>query len=180
MRHLPILSLVLVPLAIACGEKKSSLAFKGPDPASPSEVPPVTVTSDAVTRAHATCALPHGSIDEYSNVDGLISRLSHHWLYCGNQVAYLDGVAGVEFTSDGHMFWLEKDDTGAVVRGTGISRVASYDIQAPFDSQYNNNSYQITAWYPDRSQTDTYASFESGPARMQLVGFDGAFVSLDP
>lgn len=64
------------------------------------------------------------------------------------------------------------------MRGRGIAGPAVYEILPPSDAKVNNVGLQINVRRPDRFTMPTRATFEKGPRRLFLQGFDGAFVPI--
>jgi len=86
---------------------------------------------------------------------------------------------GLEWTQDGHFFWLSRDQAAGVARGVGLAGHAAYEISPPTSLEYNDVSFQITTWYADRAHRGDYATFEKGPRRLSLTSFGGYFVPLE-
>jgi hypothetical protein len=116
-----------------------------------------------MSAAAAQCDAPHGGVERYTTVAELVVLLSGHWFYCsvpagksiqgrGSAVARV----GLEFTSDGHFYWLSPDTSDTVVR----TEIAGYTIYPPNNAKYNNVSFQIDITYPYGSTMPTRTTFE--------------------
>lgn len=172
-----------VASAVGCGGTTSvgSDARPAPDPLSPTSTPEVVFTASDVDAARARCNAPHGVVDGYSSVDALVARLTTTWFLCPGapdaSSPLGDGryPVGVEFTVDGHFYWLVEDDSYGAVRGRGIAAAAAYEIEPPYEAEYNNVSYAIDVRYADRSTMSTYATFEAAPRRLLLQFLDATY-----
>lgn len=160
---------------VACGGDLGTDTRKAPSPETPSSTPASTFTAQDVDAATARCSAPHGDLETYATVDKLVSMLSQTWLYCGT---FVGKRVGVELTADGHFYWLSRNEAGVVIRGKGIEEAAGYEITPPSNAAFNNVSFQIDVIYPSGSIMGTRATFEAGPRRLALQGFDGMFVPL--
>lgn len=182
-----VLSLLLSSLVgiTGCGgEVVGTEGRPAPDPSKPTAVPAPELSPADVDTSLASCSAPHGDVRRYSTVDEMVSLLSGAWLYCASDEppTSLSPMTasrnGIEFTVDGHAFWLGRDESRGVVRGRGLEGAMTYEIEPPSNAQYNNASFQMNLWYADRSVMPTYATFEDGPRRLTLQGIDGWFVPL--
>lgn len=160
---------------VACGGDLGTDTRKAPSPETPSSTPASAFTAQDVEAASARCRAPHGDLETYATVDKLVGMLSQTWLYCGS---FVGKRVGVELTTDGHFYWLSRNEAGVVLRGQGIEEAAGYEITPPSDAKVNNVSFQIDVIYPSGSILGTRATFEAGPRRLALQGFDGMFVPL--
>ena len=171
-------------LAGGCGGSVGTEGRPAPDPRSPTSISATAFTQEDVAAALSACESPHGPVQRYTTVDELVALLSGAWVHCrseqGTTLRDRDGIArlGLELTSDGHVYWLTEDAVSGVRRGKGLAGAAAYEIAPPTNLEFNDVSFQITVWYADRSTMGTYASFETGPRRLVLMGIDGYFMPL--
>jgi hypothetical protein len=180
---------VLALTVISCGAEVDNSPPPAPTPGAPTTTPPPSFTAAQTAATAARCATPHGVLETYATVPELVTLLSRAWFYCTPmmtndlQSSFEDrGNAaprvGLEFTTDGHFYYLSPDSSGLVARGQGISEYASYTIQPPDDAPVNNISFEIETHFPDKSAGATRATFETGPRRMALESFRGYFVPM--
>ncbi len=173
---------VVVSSSTGCGGSVGTERRPAPDPMSPSSTSALTFSGEDLESSLAACTSPHGSVESYTTVDQLVALLSRHWIYCPGDGrlpsrANLERI-GLEFTDDGHVYWLSEDSQKGISRLTGIDDAAAYEISPPMSAEYNDVSFQIDVIYADRSVMGTYATFEAAPRRLKLTAFDGYFISL--
>lgn len=174
---------------MACGAAIDDEVPDAPPPDAPSSTAALAFTPAQMSAAAAECDAPHGAVERYTTVAELVALLSGAWFHCPDPAGkgvensiHGRGSAGarqgLEFTTDGHFFWLSPDLSGTVVRGQGIREFASYTIYPPNNVKYNNVSFQIDVRYPDGSTMPTRASFETRPRRLALQNWSGFFVPI--
>lgn len=175
--------------AMACGAAVDNEAPAAPPADAPSRTAAPAFTPAQMSAAAAQCDAPHGGVERYTTVTELVALLSGAWFYCHDPAGERaqDSIqgrggpaarAGLEFTSDGHFYWLSPDPSGTVVRGRGMTEIAGYTIYPPNDARYNNVSFQIDIIYPNGNTMPTRATFETGPRRLALQNWSGFFVPI--
>lgn len=179
-----VVAVAMTCILSACGGSVGTDAKPAPDPRSRSSTSLGVFTQSDVEAAIATCGAPHGDVDRYDTVDGLVARLAGPWIYCGAEdvpsLEDFDGGLriGLEFTSDGYMYYLSLYPGEGVQRGRGLAGQASYEIEPPSDAAYNNASFQITAHTASGGIAPFYVHFETAPRRMMRGSGEGYFVPL--
>jgi hypothetical protein len=133
----------------------ASQAPSTPDPRYP---------ESAVARARVACADPPGTASTYDSVETFARLLGRSWAYCPGKMFVDADFEGVEFTPDGHFYYLSRDPGGYLTRSTGALSGGSYGI-FPFDGDLRGR-LQIT--FANGGVLYSRTAFESGPTRMRL------------
>jgi hypothetical protein len=180
---------VLLVTALGCGGDIGTDIRPAPSPTDPSSTAPTTYTAAQLNTAGAQCSAPHGPPDPVPSIDRLYAILVGVWYLCPSTAAVPfkpelsnNGTprVGMEVTSDGHFYWLQADASGSMIRGSGLTEEGGYTFvidNSPDTVEGLDVEMNIT--FGDRSFTGARPTFESGPRRLDLYGFDQYFVPMN-
>jgi hypothetical protein len=180
MRTLLGLMLSSSSLLLACSGQTIAVGSTQSDQQAPEAGAPETGSSGSgtaftaaqVAAAQAACNAPHGTVDSYSTIDGLVTRATGAWYLCTGGTPFDTTDSSAVFGADGQWHRLVSDGSGGLTMSLGVQDSGTY-TPAPLNdasAECDPTSCLVTYHGDDGAITQFNLSFESGPRRMLMGG----------